>query len=620
MHIKKISITLALALLIGTAFSKVNSFASSQTTTFYIKHNHTGSSDSYGGCYTVPHYHVHDDPSLDSECYTPHYHEHEGNENVLGGCYVQPIYHYHTGDDSQEGGCYVTKYHTHGSGCYNTGTCSVSKSLQYYTYYPGRSCGSHGSDVSYVEYHVYESHSSCGASGGQSSIVCCAYCGPGSAGNGYNHSYSILRCTTPLDTIEGYVLGCGHVEGDVDHFEPGCGLSGVLERYDLTCSKTIYDVDYFEAGCGMENAAAVNIINDGNGSTEIINLSVDIEDLSNGTVDFSNATFTWFDSEGNEIGTGDNVNVSQNGDYRIEITLNSPGIDQNSLNGNINVSNIYDPTKHPAGGNNESGNGSNSGEGNESGNGSGNGSNGNLNGENGDDGMAEPKATPTSTPTATPTPTITPAISDKGASRDRGGHGRDGNQDDGNLGNGGYENLRERMSYEDNINGASELFYDNQDEEKYDSGYSVLKETYIDNDEELTINEKKETGKIKRVLSNVSSFLKSTPGKVISISLGSALAICALFFGLIMLRKIIPVFNYDGNNVRHFIGFSLIILTNEGYEITITKSLVEASYTNRYELFMGLFMIGKDKEQDIIVNKEKRRASARLEKMMGITI
>lgn len=77
-------------------------------------HRHSGDSSKYGGCFTLPIYHVHTDA-----CYSAAPHTHTGDSVHGGGCYTTPVYHIH----SEE--CYLTcgldgvPGHTHTSACYD---------------------------------------------------------------------------------------------------------------------------------------------------------------------------------------------------------------------------------------------------------------------------------------------------------------------------------------------------------------------------------------------------------------------------------------------------------------------------------------------------------------------
>lgn len=588
-------------LLINTSFC-VDSYAESHVA-FYINHVHTGDETRGTGCYSSPIYHTHS-PAGEGDCYTPKYHEHEGTTEVCGGCYTVPVLHYHEGDGSSGGGCYVPRYHQHGDGCYSYGTCEVRTEMRYRNYY-NESCSTHG-DVTFAEYEVIESHSGCGAER-RYNVKFCPKCGS-NVKDYFVHSYKVLSCKTSPGSLEGYVLGCNHSEGDVDHYDPGCNMEGTIVGYDLTCTKTAADIDGYGIGCGFEEGdpiAAVVIDNDGNGHTETVNVTVHIEDMSGGMVDFSDATFTWRDSEGNEIGTTDTVSVSENGTYEIEIGLEKPEVDPNSLKGEVDVSNIHIPGNDSGG--NDDGNGPDGPRNpydEEYGGGSGSDEDGG--GDSGGDVNENPEITVLPTPTPTPAPIPIIHAPDPGDNNS-------GSNNDGSLSN----LIATAVNKGGDITAPADL---------------VVKEAFVpapkaDTVEEDNIdievmegNNKEDYSGLAGLMHRIGDFIKTPAGKIITISAGTILLGGLILLLLYLLRNMVIVYNDDTERKRHIMGVVRVVLTEEGYCIDIPESISRKAYTNRFAFGMRLFMIGKDKDTEILVSKDEKRVSAKLCPMMEVII
>ena len=576
------------SLILSTSFS-VNSYADTQTA-FYIKHVHTGDSSLGTGCYTSPIYHTH---SIEGgECYSPVYHTHEGSPNVCGGCYTVPVLHYHTGDSSGAGGCYVAKQHQHSSHCYEYGTCEVILFTNYITNHD-KYCSHHG-DMSFAEYEIVEEHYGCGAR--PSYIIdVCPTCGS-DLPEKYTHEYSKLTCTIPPGTVEGYVLGCGHTEGDVDHYEPGCNLEGTIIRYELTCSKTGNDIDGYEVGCGIDEGApiaGVVVSNDGNGLTQEVNVTAKIEDLTEGKISFEDAVFIWHDKDGNDIGNGESVSITQNGTYEVEVIIDNPCVDQNSLKGEVTVNNIYDPSAHPHNEKDdreqeqdtpENADTEETGIGNETGNTE----------ENLSENMNE---NITVIPIKTPE-TIDAAATDEEVPEEN-----------------TRKPIRKKTDTEAEPKDISSKSKDKDiikptPKKEKETVYTEI--TYGNNDETMEVDSTVSTSGISGFFKKLGDFIKTPKGKMITISLGTVAGLGVLFLLLYLLRNLVIVFNDDTDRKRHIIGIVKVTLKEEGYCLEIPESISQKAYTNRYAFFMKMFMIGRKPDTDILISLEDKRIVVKL--------
>ena len=604
---KVLSILTALLILTGLC-PNVRAFADTQTV-FYIKHIHTGSPDASGGCYTVPHYHVHSDPG-NGECYSPRYHSHTGSVESGGGCYTVAVPHYHEGDDSSAGGCYVPRYHSHGYECYDHKSCYVTRGPETMITAYGCPCPRHGDDATYVTYTYVENHHDCPEGRRETEVSFCSQCGFSGPTSPYDHDWSTLTCSKSSSYIEGYVLGCGHSEGDTDHYEPGCGMEGVIEGYDLTCTKTGNDIDHYDPGCGMENgsnAAAVRVEKQSISGGIRLSLTASVQDLSDGMIDLGSAAFKWYDSEGNELGSGESLTVSQNGTYGLEVLLESDGIDQGSCRGSVNVSEIRSAS---SGGNtNDDDHGGNGGQGNSDTNG-----NGDDEGNTGDEGTDQnPLAFVTPTPTATPSTTPAPAV-------------YSGDPGKGGTGDKGKSDASGSRTMASPVPSTTPAILPGKDDAVKKVQVTPQKRT-SENEEVLnsaTIDTNNDGAKgrqgDKGIMQKAGQFLKTPAGKVISIGLSTALTAAALFALLLLLRRIAIIFNDDAEMKRHLVGIAIIKLTDDGFVLDISEKVCNRAFTNRYELFLGLFMIGRDPETEIMVTKKEKQAMVRAERMSRISI
>lgn len=241
-------------------------------------------------------------------------HTHRGDSSTEGGCYTIPVLHQHSGDESSGGPCYSPIYHSHGSSCY--GTCSyhpisVTLSATHPSY-----CAHHG-EVEEVSYTVRISHSNCGRGLEYRDVnPGCPKCG-GSPEAGCTGTHSYLRCTQ-AGTIVGYSRTCGRTEGEtIDYYDPGCGLE-VRSYGDITLNNSTPE---WTTG----NVTLTGALNDPEGV---------ISDGGFGSMSFRAES-------GEIVDTGsDNVTVSENGVYVMDITVDDARFDTASASVMLVVSNI----------------------------------------------------------------------------------------------------------------------------------------------------------------------------------------------------------------------------------------------------------------------------------------
>lgn len=108
--------------------------------------------------------------------------------------------------------------------------------------------------------------------------------------------------------------------------------------------------------------------------------------------------------------------------------------------------------------------------------------------------------------------------------------------------------------------------------------------------------------------------------KMLSITSGTVLALAAMVFLLLYLRRSVRVYNDNGKGRMKYLGRAAVTLSEEGYYIRITDKLEERAATNRYCIRPDLFLIGKNSSWEIYVVKEGKKKSVYLDKEMTFTI
>lgn len=356
-----------------------------------VYHSHTGSSAG-GGCYGTPIYHKHTGSAGGGGgCYvTPVYHQHTGSAATGGGCY-SPVYHQHTDACYEEKQCvaeYVsglTVLRTWTEYCYhhkNTqhaaiggifhhtacgagdryeeeSICWACQILKVFHNYSDIVCGKTtdtvegyertcGKDTNTIESMalgcgknestIEQYGLSCGKNG-QTVDSYQINCNK----NGSTIDSYALNCHKTGATIERYSLNCGKTEKDVDAYELSCEKDDkTIDGYTLSCDKTKDTVDGYELSCGKneeEGYAELFITNKTAGWTDgKVVLQASYKD-EQGFLKLSDDPFIW-EGEGIEGKTGDEVEVSSNGIYKVRLNVENDDLNQEELVLCIEVENM----------------------------------------------------------------------------------------------------------------------------------------------------------------------------------------------------------------------------------------------------------------------------------------
>ena len=576
-----------------------------------IYHRHLGNPDVSGGCYRLEIEHKHKgDEQNGGECFgTEVLHVHQGDAASGGGCYGKGIPHVH--QDS----CYDT--HTHGDGCFQTIKCDeiYTQVTPYDT--TEDKCQSHGTTTFILADSVVV-HSVCGREPSNVTVKYCQTC------NQYQntwHSEKQKLCPYDEGDIDYDSLICGK-EGDdaVDGYEKDCGFDdGAVESYEKSCDKT---VDGYGLSCGLAEDAPVGrliLTSETIKEGEKAQVTARVEDLSAGSLIPDSNPFTWKDAEGNVIGNGSLVEVAENGNYSVTLNLVNKDVDESGLHSSILVDGINkeelrptpqpektpEASPDPSGGGNDGkddgkddnkDNGEDDGkddgdkvegdDGNED-NGGGDENDGSGGSGGGDDGNTAEKQKQKEEPGETP--------SDENAD----GEGR--------LPGGGFG--RKNAGEDAGVSPSPSATPKRR--------FKIKKETVS---VEARENEAAQEASIQAHQTKRRSIFDSPAVRVITITTGSLLLLGSILLLLAYLRRSVKIYNDDGEGKLHYLGRCLVHREDGVYFLAIGEEMVEKSYTNRYCIKPGIFRLGKDEDEELVVYKETKKAVVPLSREMIVML
>lgn len=339
-----------------------------------VYHIHTGDRKTGGGCYGGKIYHVHTgSPEKSGGCFQkPVCHRHSGSIAVYGGCYIRPVYHVHAGSAEAGGPCYEPVCHVHTDSCYEEASCMTTLTggtevVRTYNEY----CAHHG-NTQHAEIRGVYQHSDCGLGMTEETRNLCWTC---QIYNG-SHSYRKLVCGKNESTIEGYRLKCTDNDKTVERWETGCGKTeSSVECYELSCGKTKETVEAYERICDKDEKSvdayalsckrqegetesyaascerkekqryAVLTLSREEPDTEVENtvLQAKCTDESGYLTDW-NGNYRW-SRDGVELQeTGENLEISENGNYTVSLPIKRADLKQEELGLSVEVKNIRKPS------------------------------------------------------------------------------------------------------------------------------------------------------------------------------------------------------------------------------------------------------------------------------------
>ncbi len=544
-----------------------------------IRHRHMGNAGEQGGCYTLPIMHQHQGNEKEGgSCYEREvYHVHQGEKGKEGGCFTKPVFHIHKGNRLTGGECFEAVRHTHVESCYSQEECVVYHTIEAnVTGAWQQSCFEHGM-TTFVSSNGIAVHESCGAGEQQNVYRYCQKCGFLSP---TSHFYQKVICGMEEEAVTGYREVCGKDETTVEEYEADCGIQeGGLEKYTLSCDKTI---EGYDVGCGYtENQLCGKMIleNETSGQAQQVVLRVSIEDYTGGKLQTETPPYEWRDENGSLLGTEDSIVVKENGIYFVRLRLvnrdvNEAGLCSSILVGNIDTSKpqqspLFSPEKTappdgqavatPAAAGEE----------------------GNTDeGDSGEESAATPGSSPVNTPVTAQIP------------RAFQGKGKDTQKPAGQF--------RKIAAEQELVSTPSPVF----------SAPPVRKES-------RTVTPKKNQAReeipyVVKQEEKYTGFFTAPAVKIVSITGASLLFAVSLILFLFYLRRSVRVFNDNGEGRMLRLG-RCPVKTKEGRDtVTITDTMVEKAYTNRYCIRPGLFLLGKREGQELIVYKDEKKVSVYL--------
>ncbi len=557
-----------------------------------IFHKHIGDAAAGGGCYGEEIPHVHQGNEKDGgACYeTAVKHVHQGNAADGSGCYSVPIRHIHQGDEHQGGACYTPVYHTHEEQCYQDKICTIRYSKGAVVDNWTEECDEHGPQAPHEKAEGTGSHQDCGMGEESLYLLYCTECGIMSYSY---HNYNALVCTIDTEQPISYTLSCGKEVDEIEGYETGCGMEeGSIERYQLTCQKT---GEGFKRNCGLDEKTPCGrliVTNETSGSQEKVVVSVRLEDLSGGKLMPDDDPFCWYSESGQRIGNGEQIQVSQNGNYTVELKLLNRDVDESGLRSSIQVDNVLPKTgggeemKTPE--------------------------------------PAKEKETPVPTPEKetsgeereTPVPSVTEAPSADIVPEEKQGKENSGKEEaqEGDE----PEEVPDRMKRKADAEGAEpENNLDERAAEPTAKPVTLQKDTKQKKLPEMKAI-KPAAGQAER--SQLFKGIFAIPAvRVITLTIGTLLILAGVFLLLLYIRRSVRLYNDDGEGRLVYLGRLRVRLEEDGYAVTISEEMEEKAYTNRYCIKPGLFGVGKA-HQELLVYKGAGRCTVCVEREIIVMI
>ena len=556
----------------------------------YVYHKHAGSSESGGGCYAQPVYHVHEGSEEGGGiCYeTAIYHQHMGDTSSGGVCYGTAVYHEHNAD-----WCYSTR-HTHGSECYRL-VSSDEYGCEIVDWWDTIDGDDHDSDY---KYYVMS-------------------CGQTIHGTSAWHQHEELDCNGTGGTNE-RVLSCTK-SGVVEGYRLSCSKTAeTIDYYTLSCPKTTETIDSYERNCGKEEGIAYgkitltkNLSEDGYSAV----LNAVFEELNGGGLQLSDSGFSWYDSEGNCIGNGENITVSNNDTYSVTAGVSDGNSNGETVTASITVSDIRDyveeipeeiPNEQPKDDSwEDDGDESQSGRDDED--------------NQGEENTDEPEED----------------TDDSEENVDEEEHDDDEEDDDEEEAAGAKEEiailpiptevpvlletapimLEAQTVQEKNAETDKE---ETDEAEVKPTPTPVLKKQTVSVKMEEKKSDREEVAEIQTVEVK-KTFFDSPVVKVITITAGTFAIITGLFVLGYLFRWSVAVYNDDGQGKLIYLGRAMVQNKEEGHTAVITDEMVQRAVTNRYCLKTGLFRFGRG-EEELLIKKQSKRISHVIEKEIYVVI
>lgn len=540
-----------------------------------VYHVHCGNEKEGGLCYNLPVYHVHEgDEEGGGACYqTPVYHVHEGNETDGGLCYQTPVYHTHEGDEKDGGVCYSAVYHKHKTSCYEwkesseLGCYILRMEDTSYDDYEGHDFRDYYMSCGDVVHGINSAHT-------HQTLICNR--------EGKIDKYKIT-CTLTSNTVVGYLFDCTKTEETID-------------RYELSCEKTADYIEKYERSCGRSEEIAVAQMAISaylSKAKDAVTMYAAVLDLSEGELFTGEPVFCWYDGAGNQIGTGERLQVKTNGTYYVELSVENEDIRKDNLKTKLEISAIpkkEKPTKAPqekptpTPGKTEN--------------------------------TPVPESKPTSAPQGTPIPvpveTKAPLPTETPKET----------QEPGSVlppENPPAQKPQATTSTGEPVRKVAPLY---GEESNRPTPAPVIQTDTVENKPEIKHSEPEPVTEKPITIEKKAkpSFFEQPVVKVVTITTSTLLGLCGLFLLVWLWRFMILVYNDDGKGNLLLLSVCVLRRRKEGYLLQITDRISEKAVTNRYCLKSLGFHLWRKEEEELFIVCGKQKRTVKIQKEMLVVL
>ncbi len=151
--------------------------------------------------------------------------------------------------------------------------------------------------------------------------------------------------------------------------------------------------------------------------------------------------------------------------------------------------------------------------------------------------------------------------------------------------------------------------------------HPIIKETHsVKAQESEASQDIKYQVKKKGLFWKIAALFQHPAVRIITITIGTLLTLAGGFFFLFYLRHSVKVYNDDGEGRMVYLGRYLLNREENGYVLRVTEAMEEESYTDRYAIKPGIFLVGKKEGEELMVVKGEDRVLVAFSREMIVVI